>query len=171
MLKVGRVAKVDARRATAVVVFGADDGLASWTLPVLQHKAHGDQSYWMPDLGDLVVCMLDEHAEFGVVLGAIYTTEAAPPVASLDKLHIRFQDGSTFEYDRAAHRLAVSLTAGGTILLEATHVQVGGDSGGQLVTKAYVDERFDLHVHPGLGTPPTPVAPSATWFTQRTTAE
>jgi phage baseplate assembly protein V len=181
VLKVGRVSKQNPEAGTVTVVFGADDALASWSLPVLQPKTLGDKVYWMPDVGEFVACLMDEHAEFGVVLGAMYSQAEAPPLASLDKLHIAFKDGTTVEYDRAAHALSIAIAESGTVAVsagavtlsvpEGGQVVLGGSGAEQLVRKSYVDERFDLHVHPGVGTPPTPVAPLPGWFTTRTVAE
>lgn len=178
-LKVGRVSAVDAAAATAVVVFGGDDALASWTLPVMQAKTGGDRAYWLPDPGSLVACLMDEHAEFGVVLGGIYSQADAPPIASLDALHVAFKDGSTFEYDRAAHRLAITLagdaaaidiTAAGEITIvssaasimlsvpDGQHVTLGGsDQAKRLATEDFVTEVYEQHKHPtpaGLSGPP-----------------
>jgi hypothetical protein len=92
------VSEQEAATARVRVVFEAEDQLVSWWLPVLQPKTLADQVYWMPDLDEHVVCLLDEHAEFGVVLGAIYSEADAPPVASLEKLHnarARYRFGST----------------------------------------------------------------------------
>jgi phage baseplate assembly protein V len=87
------------------VLFEDQDGMTSDWLPVMQKKTLQDKAYWMPDTGEHVVCLMDDNAEFGVIIGAIYSDADTPPVSSKDKYHVRFNDGTTLEYDRAAHLL------------------------------------------------------------------
>ena len=117
-----RVGIVDAQNLATGrvrVTFLGRDHLQSWWLPVLAPKTQSDKAYWMPDLGEQVVCLMDEHDEDGCVLGAIYSTVDTPPVSSADKFHASFKDGAAFEYDRAAHALSISLPAGATMSVAA----------------------------------------------------
>jgi len=88
------------------VVFNEFDQMLSYWLPVVVPKAQNDKAYWLPDIGEQVVCLMDERDEAGVVLGAIYSQVDATPVQSADKCHLGFKDGTAIEYDRAAHVLA-----------------------------------------------------------------
>lgn len=176
---VGRVVDRDATTATVRVALGGADNLVSYWLPVLVHKTLNDQAYWMPDLDEHVVCLVDARAEWGVVLGAIYSEPTPPPIASVDRAFLRFSDGTEIEYDRAAHRLravlvaegadveivtarAVTVTAvGGDVTLNVAaeqHVHVGGAAGQQLATKAFVRDLYNTHTHlsaaPGAPTSP-----------------
>lgn len=79
--------------------------LVSDWLPVLTSRACQDRQYDLPDEGDQVLCLfLAFGLEQGFVLGAMYGG-ANPPVASGDKWHRVFKDGTILEYDRAAHKL------------------------------------------------------------------
>ncbi len=105
MLRFGIVTNVDEKRAMVRVNFQDMDGTISYWLPVLVPKSHKDRYYYMPDIGEHVVCLMDETCEEGVVLGAIYSEADNPPERSKDKYHIKFADGTTIEYDRAEHKL------------------------------------------------------------------
>jgi len=116
----GVVSAIDPARGLARVRFAELDELESAFIPVGQRKTHRDRDYWMPDVGEHVACLMDQYAEDGVILCAIYSQADKPPVNSADKRHVRFQDGTTVEYDRASGEMAVHCV--GKILL-----QVNGD--------------------------------------------
>lgn len=171
--RVGIVSELDAESCRVRVSFGADDGVVSWWLPVLQPRTSGDSAYWMPGADEQVVCLLDEHAEDGVVLGSVYSSEAPPPHASLDVVHLQMRDGTVIEYDTAAHRLTVSLAgAGAEIALSAPggvrievpagqHVLVGGPGGEELVTRSFLEQSYGgylAHTHLA-GAPGSPTSP------------
>lgn len=137
----GVVCAIDPKAVKARVRFDELDGLESAFIPVGQRKTHEDKDYWMVDVGDQVSCLMDEHAEDGVILCAIYSAADAPPVTSPDKRHVRFKDGTTVEYDRATGAMAVhcvgrislqvdgdfEIKAGGSIDIEAAgQVRVRG---------------------------------------------
>lgn len=117
MLKFGVVVQTDPGKGKVRVRFEDHDGLVSHWLPVVKGKTLRDKEYWMPDLNEQVACLMDENFEAGVVLGAVYSDADPVPVASQDKFHVRFDDGTTIEYDRAQHKLSAHVV-GGT--LEAT---------------------------------------------------
>jgi phage baseplate assembly protein V len=93
--------------------------MVSYWLPVVTPKTHADKIYWMPDVSEQVVCLMDELDEAGAVLGAIYSTPDPPPVASPDKFYLGFKDGSSIEYDRASHSLTISLCDGASVAVAA----------------------------------------------------
>jgi phage baseplate assembly protein V len=116
------------------VSFPDRDQLTSWWLPVIVPKTQNDKAYWIPDVGEQVVCMMDERDEDGAVLGAIYSDADLAPVESADKLHWSFKDGSSLEYDRAAHSLTCSLP-NATLTIQASGASIAIDpSGNVLIT-------------------------------------
>lgn len=145
LVRVGEVTAVYPDKATARVRFRESEGLVTAELPVLTTTAHKVKSYHMPDVGEPVLCVfLPRGRESGFILGALYTRTHTPPVASGDKRHIAFDDGTWIEYDRAAHRLTghvegsaslevsgdASLDAGGNVLVQAggnIHAVADGD--------------------------------------------
>jgi phage baseplate assembly protein gpV len=103
--RVGIVQAQDAARARVRVTFPDYDEMISWWLPLVFFKTQDDKAYWIPDIGEQVVCLMDLRDEAGAVLGAIYSSADTPPVNSADKFYLGFRDGAHFEYDRAAHLL------------------------------------------------------------------
>jgi phage baseplate assembly protein gpV len=115
MFRVGIVQEQDTALARVRVTFADYDQLRSWWLPIVVPKSQNDKAYWIPDLGEQVVCLMDAHDEAGAVLGAIYSSADATPVSSADKWHLGFKDGAAFEYDRAAHVLSLEFTDGASV--------------------------------------------------------
>jgi len=105
MLKFGIVSQVDESRGLARVRFGDNEGLESYWLHVLASATMRNKVYHLPDVGEGVACHVDEQCENGVILGALYSKQDTPPVADGNKFHMRFEDGTWLEYDRAAHAL------------------------------------------------------------------
>jgi phage baseplate assembly protein V len=91
------------------VNFPAHNQLLSWWLPICVPKTQNDKAYWIPDIGEQVVCLMDEHDEDGAVIGCIYSQADTTPVQSADKWHITMKDNAVFEYDRNAHTLNITL--------------------------------------------------------------
>ncbi len=108
LLRLAIVKDQDPTTGRLRVVFGEFDQIVSYWLPVVVPKAQDDKVYWLPDIGEQVVCLMDEHDEAGVVLGAIYSQADSTPVQSTDKFHLGFKDGTAVEYDRSTHVLALN---------------------------------------------------------------
>jgi phage baseplate assembly protein gpV len=153
--RVGIVQEQDAALARVRVVFPDYDEIVSWWLPILFPKTQNDKAYWIPDVGEQVVCLMDLRDEDGAVLGAIYSSADVAPADSADKFHLGFKDGASAEYDRAAHvldlkfqdnaeikydagahALTVSLPNGATFNLTATGAQVTIDSNGNVSVRS-----------------------------------
>lgn len=115
-LRVGLVTEQDVSGCRVRVKFPDRDQLTSWWLPVVVPKTQNDKAYYLPDMGEQVVCLMDSYDEDGFVLGAIYSsadTTAAGMTA--DKLNWTSKDGASLGYDRAAHQLSVSLPESGSV--------------------------------------------------------
>lgn len=123
MFKIGVVSSLDTATARVRVVFDDMDNVASYWLPVVHHKTLKDKSYWMPDPGEHVVCLLDENGEEGAVLGAIYSAVDTVPVTSGDKCHVAFDDGTTVDFDRSTKALTIDCK-GDILIKSATLVTI-----------------------------------------------
>ena len=143
--------------------------LVSGWLPVLVPRASADMAFDLPDVGDQVLCLfLGNGLEEGFVLGSMYGAQT-PPVSSGDKFHRTFSDGTTLEYDRAAHKLRASVrgdveasvtgnvevtlqgngkvTAGGA--LELTSAAKIGGGGTEAATQGNIRHRGNITVTGG----------------------
>jgi phage baseplate assembly protein V len=107
--------------AVRVQLPDADD-MVSAPLPVLCRKSQDDKDYWLPDVGEEVLCVfLPQALEQGFVVGAFFNRQDVTPAASVDKRHMAFKDGTYWQYDRAAHKFTlhvngdVQVTATGSI--------------------------------------------------------
>ncbi|NPV30554.1 MAG: phage baseplate assembly protein V [Firmicutes bacterium] len=126
LIRIGRVSAVDPARATARVVFEAQE-VVSYDLPVIQRQTLRNKDYYLPDVGEHVVCIfLPTGNADGFILGAIYTDEDQLPASSQDKRVIQFEDGTRIEYDRASHTLTVN-AVGPINIVAAGNVNVTGD--------------------------------------------
>lgn len=127
-IRIGEVSSVDPKTCTARVVFDDEDGFISNDLPVIQRNTQSTKDYWLPAVGEDVICVfLPCGEEDGFILGSFYADEITPPVDSETKRYLEFPDGSTFEYDWEAHKLKAAI---GDTVIEATEnaVQVSGAS-------------------------------------------
>lgn len=110
MIKVGKVVAVDEKTCRVRVQLEDNDGVVTYWLPVVVPKTQRDKFYWLPDIGEEVVCAFLEHGiEQGFVLGAIYNEKDRVPVVSKDKFHVKFEDGTWIEYDRKEHKLTLEV--------------------------------------------------------------
>jgi phage baseplate assembly protein V len=127
-IKFGAVSEIDAAKGLARVTFGDNEAMQSWWLHVLAANTQDNKAYAMPDIGEGVACLVDDHCENGVILGAVYSQVDGPPVADSNKVHMSFKDGTWLEYDREQHKLtgsvqgAVELAATGDIKLHSAQV-------------------------------------------------
>jgi phage baseplate assembly protein V len=126
-LRFGFVTAVDAATHRVRVRLPDLDDLETWWLPVLVARTHRDRFEHLPDVGEHVALLLDPRGEEGVVLGALYSARDPSPGGSPDITRATFADGTTVEYDRAAHRLLVSVRGPVTIIADGA-VQVQAPS-------------------------------------------
>ncbi len=131
-LRIGLVTGQDPALCRVRIKFPDLDQVTSYWLPIAVPKTQNDKAYWIPDIGEQVVCLMDDHDEAGAVLGAIYSQADATPVQSADKFHLQFKDGASFEYDRAAHKLSVGLPNGGTVSVSANGASLTIDGSGNV---------------------------------------
>lgn len=105
-IRVGVVTSTDPAAGTVRAKLTDADALITYPLRVLNHKTLDDKTYWMPDIGEHVLCLfLPYGAEQGFVVGAFYSEADKVPVESQDKHHRIYKDGTWHEYDREGHKL------------------------------------------------------------------
>ena len=104
MLRFGIVSKLDYENCQARVNFKDDESTSFW-LPVLQKKTLKDKFYYMPDIGETAVCLMDDKSEDGVILGSIYSSEDKSTNTSNQEISANFDNGSYIKCDKTENTL------------------------------------------------------------------
>lgn len=110
MIRFGRVTDIDAEKARVKVTFEEDNVKSGW-LPVMVQGSKDDKHFHIFDKGEAVTCLMDEHADTGVVMGAHYSAKDTTnsDTSGADVTGVKFKDGTTVKYDRAGHRMEVKM--------------------------------------------------------------
>lgn len=140
------------------VTFTERDQMISWWLPILRWGCQNDKDFWIPDIGEQVVCLMDEHDEDGAVLGTIFSQVDKPQQnMTIDKRNLTAKDSAMFEYDRHSHTLTVSIPANGTIniTVKGGNINLAAPDGDiTFKTSEHQDsvnkmiDTYNSHVHP-----------------------
>ena len=110
LIRIGEVSSIDPAKGTARVAFDDEDSMVSYDLPVLQRNTLENHDYWMPDIGEDVVCLfLPTGSEDGFILGSFYADEIKPPASTEDIRMVEFADGTKVSYDRSSHELKATI--------------------------------------------------------------
>ena len=151
IVRVGRVSSVNPAAGTARVAF-EPQGVVSYDLQILVPQTLKNKDYYMPDIGEHVVCLfLPTGNQEGFILGAVYSNEDTPAVADPNKRQVKFKDGTWIEYDQSSHALTIN-TTGAVNIVAAGNVNITGDinvTGNINVTEDVVASGISLvnHVH------------------------
>ena len=100
IVRVGIVSEVIPADCAARVVFEEKDNTPSPVLPVLTRGGKVNRDFWLPDIGEQVVCLFACNDKK-------FSTGNAD---SVDKRRIDFADGSFVEFDRATGGLTIQCT-------------------------------------------------------------
>lgn len=128
MLKFGKINAVDLDLLRVRVTFD-DDGVTSHWLPVMVQGSQGTKYFHSFAINTHVVCSMDERAENGVCMGAIYDKNNPPNIGGENIVEIAFDDGSTVVYDSANSEMVV--TVGQTVIKSSqlgVEITRGGES-------------------------------------------
>ena len=100
----------DNKPGFARLIFPADDNMVSDWLPICYPFTMGDTACWLLKINSLVACVMDEHCNEGVILGAIFNQEdTVPTEASTTNIIFKFEDGSIISYDKSSHELLADI--------------------------------------------------------------
>jgi len=113
MVRTGTVSEVNVVNNTARVTFDDKDGIVSPELHILHRCSGRNKDYWVPDIGDQVLCIFnnnDKNFSTGWILGSYFNEKQPPQVQDLDIMRFDFSDGSHIEYNRKSHTLNVKIT-------------------------------------------------------------
>ena len=159
MLKFGVVTQVNEKDMKVRVSF-PELNIESYWLPVMVNKTFQDKVYWMPDIQEHVVCMMDSNLEAGVVMGAIYSSSDKPPAnKNLNTFYTKFKDGTEIEFNRETKKLNINISdgkhlkydGGGTWHIQGNLVVSGNISDLENVhnTLDHLRQTYNNHNHPG----------------------
>ena len=112
MIRTGTVSAVYPENGTARVVFDDKDDTTSPELHIVHRFSGTNKDYWVPDIGDQVVCIFannDTNFSTGWSLGSYFTDKHPPQVASPDIMRLDFADGSFLEYNRGNSSLTIKV--------------------------------------------------------------
>lgn len=162
MLKFGTVHSIDYEKGLAKVLFPADDLVSPW-LHVSQQTTKGSKDYGLPAIDTPVACLMDEHNEEGVIVGAIYNDKNQPDSSQRSGVRsVIFSDGTKVEYNQNTSQLLVNVS--GNVTIEAGEVTIDGDlkvtgsveADSEVTANAGVASvSLSTHNHPANGSPPT----------------
>src|SRR5688572_11638069 len=113
MLRYGLISEIDAAKGLARVEFDDTGVVSPWLAMAVKNTKDNQFEDWY-DVNEHVACLLDEHAETGVIICSIYDENNQPPVGNENKWVKTFKDGTKIEYDRDSHELTID---GGTDLI------------------------------------------------------
>ncbi len=108
-LRVGIVKEVLPDKGKAIVTFPQYDDQDSYELSVLQTNTLKNKHFHMPDVDEQVYVLMDEDAEDGCILGAIYSEADPPNQTEADVYAMEFEDKTAIKYDRKTHLMTVKM--------------------------------------------------------------
>lgn len=125
LVRTGVVSSVNEANCTARVTFGDKDNLVSAELSPLCRGSQKNKDYWLPDIGEQVVCLFlpnSKNLTQGWILGTYFSAPDPPPAGSVDTRIFDFGDGTHISYDRKTH--ALSIRCMGEIKLSGTKINL-----------------------------------------------
>lgn len=96
---IGIVSQYGSQPGTVIVTRPDQEDRTSGELYVMSRGTKGTKDYWMPDIGDSVLCILLPNTSGsgpgeGFVIGAHYSDVDAPAESDTNTRSIRYKDGS-----------------------------------------------------------------------------
>lgn len=124
LIRYGVVAEADYDRALIRVELQGGELLSDW-IPWVTLRAGGDQFWWAPEVGE-VMLLLSPSGELAnaVALPAAFSNQNQ----NGDRATVQrqtFEDGTVIEYDREANRYTIDATASsGTVVIKANKIEL-----------------------------------------------
>lgn len=162
MLRFGIVSQINPQVVQARVKFGDDESTSFW-LPILQTKTMKDKFYAMPDIGEQVVCLMDENSEDGVVLGSIYSAEDTPVINTEKQISLNLDNNSLINIDKETNTLTVAfqnINLNGNInhngvLINTNGIKSDSDISDKTSSMQEIRDIYNQHSHTGNQGSPT----------------
>lgn len=155
-LKFGVISSTDPTTGRVRVSFD-ENGIVSQPLPILV-AGTGNKYFHSFNVNEQVACLMDEHLENGVVLGAIYTNSVTPGTVSDDVARVQFSDNTIVEYNRATQQLVATV---GTTELKVTaaggfEIKRGSESLKSILADMLAQLQVETHPVTAVGSPTGP---------------
>ena len=120
MIRVGKVVSTNTENCTCKVQFVDMDNFISTDLQVLQQKTHKDKYYYMPDIDEMVVCLLDDRS--GIIFGSIYNRKNLPTFPGQNLSGVEYKDGSKITFDSDSGELFADVKGNINITNKSTEI-------------------------------------------------
>ena len=134
MLKFGVVTQQDETKCQVRVKFDDQDNMNSYWIAVLQRKTLKDKHYDLPDIGEHVACLMDEHCEEGIILGALYSTADTVPAGAAKGVEMKqLADGHLVSHNQNTKNTIHKEPGDVNKTVQGTHSMTAGYS--QIQTK------------------------------------
>lgn len=176
LFRVGTVSDIDEEKMTVRVTFADRDDLVSHNLPVITKNTLKNKDYWMPDVGEKVLCcFLPIGLEAGFVIGGFYTSPVDKPSSTGQQRAVEFEDGTRVEYDREQHKLQIDIpedagtvviNCAGSVTVNSPKIDLGEAADlessvlGESIAAALDDLRTELDNHQHIGNLGSPTSPA-----------
>lgn len=121
----GIVSQIDAGKHLVKATIPALDDFETAWLPMITPNAGANQFYCLPDVGELVILMLDARGESGVVLGSIFNEVDTTPTQNAQMWMKKFSNGTEISHDRETGNVVVKTK--GKVSITASKVEINGD--------------------------------------------
>lgn len=162
MLRFGIVTQIDSINVQARVNFG-DDELVSYWIPILQTKTLKDKFYVMPDIGEQVVCLMDDNSEDGVILGSIYSSVDTPVITNEKQISLNLENNSLINIDKNTDTLTITfknINLNGNInhtglLINTDGITSNADITDKTSSMQTIRDIYNSHTHAGNQGSPT----------------
>lgn len=107
MLRYGNITEIDPQSGFARVTF-TDDGIVSDWLQIVTRGAISDKDSFTFAINEQVACLMDEHSEDGVILGALFNSKSKSNVGDgISK--ILYSDGSFVQYNKNSNEYTIDV--------------------------------------------------------------
>jgi phage baseplate assembly protein gpV len=156
MLEFGIISEYDAAKGKARVKFDHQGIVSDW-LPILVRGALDTIDEFPYDPDELVACLMDEHCEYGVILGAVNSDDFCPDAKDKNISQLKFKDGLIIQYDRSAKKYDLKLQNTELIMTESGFTIKRSSESLNKILSDLIDKILLLTVTTPVGVSGTPV--------------